>query len=129
MGKRRGGFTDEQVEIMVSWLLRIGLACAATMVVIGGAIYLARHGAEQPRYEIFRGEPASLRSIVGILGFSLQGRGGGLIQLGLVLLMVTPVARVAFSVVAFARQRDWLYLLVTIVVLTILLFSLLARPV
>ena len=39
------------------------------------------------------------------------------------LLLATPVARVAFSVVAFALQRDRLYVAVTLVVLGILLYS------
>jgi len=54
---------------------------------------------------------------------SLRWRGTGLIQLGLLLLLATPVARVAFSVVAFLLQRDRLYVLVTLIVLGILLYS------
>ncbi len=129
MVDRRAGMPDHRVEVTVSTLLRIGLVSATALVAVGGAIYLARHGAEQPRYRIFRGEPADLRSIAGILGASLRWRGGGLIQLGLVLLMATPVARVAYSVGAFARQRDWFYVMVTVVVLGILAYSVFARPV
>ena len=55
---------------------------------------------------------------------ALQGRGRGIIQLGLLLLIATPIARVVFSVYAFARQRDRTYVLVTLVVLAVLLYSL-----
>jgi len=48
----------------------------------------------------------------------------GIIQLGLLLLIATPVARVAFSVVAFAAERDWLYVAITLIVLAILIYSL-----
>jgi uncharacterized membrane protein len=57
----------------------------------------------------------------------LLGSGRGWIQLGLLLLIATPVARVAFSVYAFARQRDFLYVGVTLIVLTVLLFGLFSQ--
>jgi uncharacterized membrane protein len=52
------------------------------------------------------------------------GQGRGLIALGLMLLIAVPVGRVVFSVYAFARRRDRLYVVVTLVVLGLLLFSL-----
>jgi uncharacterized membrane protein len=54
---------------------------------------------------------------------ALHGR--GLIQLGLLILIATPIARVAFSVVAFLYQRDWTYVVVTLIVLGLLVYSLL----
>jgi uncharacterized membrane protein len=119
----RKGWTDEQVELTIARLLRTGVIIAAAVVSVGGAIYLIRHGSGVPHDRIFHGEPADLRGIVGILRDSEQLRGVGLIQLGLVLLLATPVARVAFSVVAFALQRDRLYVSVTLVVTAILLYS------
>nr|MBN2278700.1 DUF1634 domain-containing protein [candidate division Zixibacteria bacterium] len=50
--------------------------------------------------------------------------GNGIIQLGLLFLIATPIARVFFSVFAFFRKRDYLYTLITLIVLIILLFSL-----
>ena len=58
-----------------------------------------------------------------------QPHGRGLIQLGLLLLIATPIARVVFSVAGFARQRDWLYVAITLIVLTLLGYSLLAGSV
>jgi uncharacterized membrane protein len=46
------------------------------------------------------------------------------VQLGLVLLIATPVARVAMSLVAFILQRDRVYVVVTLIVLAVLIFSL-----
>jgi uncharacterized membrane protein len=54
----------------------------------------------------------------------LSFRGRGIIQLGLLLLIATPIARVALSVVAFAIQRDRLYVVATLVVLAVLMYSL-----
>jgi uncharacterized membrane protein len=85
---------------------------------------LLRHGSSAPNYAVFRGEPVDLRTVSGIVrdAFSLRTR--GIIQLGLVLLIATPVARVAFSVLAFALERDWLYVVVTLIVLGVLIYSL-----
>jgi uncharacterized membrane protein len=55
---------------------------------------------------------------------ALQGDDRGVIMLGLLALIATPIARVAASIVAFARQRDWLYVALTAFVLAILLYSL-----
>ncbi|MCG3179209.1 MAG: hypothetical protein BIFFINMI_01542 [Phycisphaerae bacterium] len=116
--------TDFQVEQFMGLLLRGGVLLAALVVIIGASIYLVRHGGEQPHYHVFQGEPSDLRSSVGIFEDVLAGRGRGIIQLGLLLLVATPVVRVAFSVVAFVLERDWLYVVITLVVLGLLLFSL-----
>ena len=117
------GWTDQQVEQTIGNLLRLGLIVAAVVVLVGAVIYLARHGSEQPQYRVFHGEPADLRGIRGIIHDALQFSGRGLIQLGLLLLLATPVARVAFSIVAFALQRDRLYVVVTLIVMGVLLYS------
>jgi len=120
---QRPGWTDQDVEERVGNLLRIGLQIATTVVVVGAAIYLARHGGEPPEYRIFHGEPPDLRGIPGIIGLVADVRGRGIIQLGLLILLATPVARVVFSVVAFAMQRDRLYIGITLFVLLVLLYS------
>ncbi|HXJ77437.1 MAG TPA: DUF1634 domain-containing protein [Candidatus Methylomirabilis sp.] len=123
MASQRPGWTDQQVEQTIGRLLRDGLIIAAAVVAIGAVIYLIGHGTQVPDYRLFRGEPADMRSIGGILRDSVNRRGRGLIQLGLLLLLATPVARVAFSIVAFALQRDRFYVAVTLIVMTILLYS------
>ncbi|MGA2430426.1 MAG: DUF1634 domain-containing protein, partial [Candidatus Acidiferrum sp.] len=75
-------------------------------------------------YRVFAGEPAELRTISGIFHEALAFQGRGLIQLGLLVLIATPVARVAFSFFAFLYERDWTYVLVTVFVLGLLIYSL-----
>jgi uncharacterized membrane protein len=41
----------------------------------------------------------------------------------LLLLIATPIARVAFSIAGFLIERDWLYVAFTVIVLVILLYS------
>ena len=118
-------WTEHQVEQYIGNLLRGGVLIAAVVVLLGGILYLVRHEAAWPLYGSFRGEPEELRSIPGILADAWALRGRGIIQLGLLLLIATPVARVVCAMVAFALQRDWLYVSVTGIVLSVLVFSLL----
>ncbi len=120
-----GRWTDRQIEEIVADLLRTGVALSALVVLIGGVIYLIRHGFAPADYRVFRGEPSDLRSLPGILRFAFTWHGRGIIQLGLVLLIATPVARVAFSIWGFAEERDHMYTTFTVIVLAILLYSLL----
>jgi uncharacterized membrane protein len=109
---------------MVAFLLRFGVNVAAGIVVLGGIVFLYRHGRELPHYEVFRGEPSDLRTIGGTARNAAALSGRGLIQLGLLVLMATPVARVALSLIVFTFQRDRTYVVVTLIVLALLLLSL-----
>ncbi len=120
----RRAWTDDQVEQIVGTLLRSGVIIAALVVLGGGILYLTRYGAALPDYRFFRGEPADLRSLSGIVSDALSFRFHGIIQLGLLLLIATPVARVAFSILAFALQRDRTYVMVTLIVFAVLMYSL-----
>ena len=118
-------WTDEGIENVMGNLLRAGVLLAAFVVSVGAIIYFVRHGREPVDYRIYRGEPAELREVRGILRDTLALRGRAIIQLGLLLLIATPVARVAFSIVAFAKERDRAYVVFTLIVFSILLYSLL----
>jgi len=118
------GWTDQRTEQVIGALLRLGVILSAVVVALGGAVYLVRNGMGPPSYGVFRGEPSNLRNVGGIMRQVRAWRGRGIIQFGLLLLIATPVARVAFSVVAFALERDRLYVVITLIVLAVLAFSL-----
>jgi len=117
-------WTDQRIENIVGNLLRAGVLLSAVVVVFGGVLYLLKYGHAPADYRIFRGEPTDLKSVSGIVrdAFTLHSR--GIIQLGLLLLIATPVARVAFSIFGFAEERDRMYVAFTVIVLLILLYSL-----
>ena len=117
-------WSDEKVENIIGNLLGAGVLLSALVVCCGGLIFLAHHGESHADYRVFQGEPASLTSIPKILKYAAELHGSGIIQLGLLLLIATPVARVAFSIVGFAMERDRLYAGFTVAVLIILLYSL-----
>jgi uncharacterized membrane protein len=120
----RARWTDDEVDQFLGNLLRAGVIVATIVVVIGGVFFLTRHGFEMADRRIFQGEPAPLRSISGIIRGVAAGQAPAIVQLGLVLLIATPVARVAMSLVAFVLQRDRVYVFVTAIVLALLIFSL-----
>jgi len=122
---RKRSWTDQQVEQMVGNLLRAGVMLSACVVASGAVVYLARHGDEQPHYKTFQSEPKTLHSVPLTIHDALAGHGRGIIQLGLLLLIATPIARVVMSAFAFSRQQDWLYVTVSLIVLTFLTFGLL----
>jgi uncharacterized membrane protein len=123
MAKSRYPLAGHGLETAIANLLRGGVALSAAVVIIGGALYLLRHGAERPDYGVFRGEPAELRSLGGIVANILSFHSLGVIELGVLLLLATPVARVAFLVFGFLREGDYKYVAISFTVLMILLFT------
>ncbi len=115
---------DQRLEIIIGYLLRTGVLLSAALVVAGGAIYLARHGHEVADYRTFHGELAALKSFAGAVQGGASWKGQSIIQLGLLVLIATPVLRVAFSVIGFAIERDHMYVVITLIVLAVLLYSL-----
>jgi uncharacterized membrane protein len=118
-------WNDQRIENMVGNLLRAGVSLSAFVVFVGGVIYLVRHGRSPADYRVFQGEPSDLKSLSGIFREAIGFRGRGIIQLGLLLLIATPVVRVALSIWGFAEEHDRLYMIFTVVVLIVLLYSLL----
>jgi uncharacterized membrane protein len=114
---------DRQMELVLGNLLRWGVLLSAAIVFAGACVYLSRHAHEPADYHIFRGEPSEFRTIRGVIQSVRNGRGRGLIQLGLLLLIATPIARVSFSIVGFSIERDYLYVTFTVIVLLVLLYS------
>jgi uncharacterized membrane protein len=116
---------DQQVEVIIGILLRVGVMSAAAVVLLGGVLYLARHGgAPVPDYKDFHGVSAGVQGIRAVVSGSLALHDRAIIQLGLLLLIATPVVRVIFAAFAFALERDALYVVFTLIVLAVLLFSL-----
>jgi len=119
---------DKRVDEIIGTLLRTGVILAAAVVFTGGIFYLARYGSSPAHYAVFRGEPGELSHVFAILRDAVALHPRGIIQLGILLLIATPVARVIFSVFAFAWERDWTYVVITLIVLALLLYSLGAWP-
>ncbi len=125
MNKQKPVYDDHRAEMFIGNLLRSGVIIAASLVVLGGVVQIFQRGLALPDYKTFRGEPVELRHVGGIIKYAFSFHGTGLIQLGLLALIATPIARVALSVLVFLRQRDKMYVIITCVVLAVLGYSLL----
>jgi uncharacterized membrane protein len=119
--------SDQSIENIIGGMLRVGVVLSSAFVLGGGIWYLLRYGTKRPEYGTFHGEPAELRSMTGIIHGAVALDPRFWIQLGLLLLIATPVARVVFSIGAFAAQRDRTYVVITLVVAAILFYSLFAE--
>ncbi|MGO9312946.1 MAG: DUF1634 domain-containing protein [Syntrophobacteraceae bacterium] len=124
MNHKKTAISDARIDEIIGNLLRAGVIVSSLIVLIGGGLYLTRHGTEAPDYHIFHGEPSDLRSVLGIMKDVSTFSSRGMIQFGLLVLIATPVMRVFFTVVSFTIQRDRVYVGVTLIVLAVLLFSL-----
>jgi uncharacterized membrane protein len=116
---------DKQVEILIGQVLRAGVLLSCFVTLIGLALYLVHHATTTPDYRVFHSVNAPLRSVYLLIPNAFHGNPLAIIQLGVLLLIATPVARVAFLVVAFALERDRMYVVVSGLVLVILLGSIL----
>jgi len=117
------GQHDARFDALIARVLRVGVLLSAAIVTVGGIFLLVTHGFEHPSYEVFHGEPDTLRSVRSIVRDALRLDARAVIQAGLLLLIATPIARVVAACVGFLRQRDRLYVTITLTVLTFLAYS------
>ncbi len=115
------------VDTAISRLLRGGVVASMAVVILGLALTFLHH----PQYlrspsDLGRLTDAGVvypHRLPDVATGILEGRGQAIVMLGLLMLIATPVVRVAFSIVAFAVERDRLYATITAVVLALLLVS------
>jgi len=118
-----------RMEQLVGRLLQVGVLSAALLVLAGGILTLLQHGGAIADFRQFVGTPEQFRTIGGSLKAALRLDSRGLLQIGIILLIATPVARVALTLVAFAIQRDRIYVVLTTIVLLVLIYGLFWSPV
>lgn len=123
MGHRLA-FDDQRMETIMGRLLQVGVLLASAVVLAGGFLYIRAHLGSTANYRTFTGEPAALRSVRGLFRLLMTGDPAAVIQVGVILLIATPIARVVFAVVGFALERDRLYVAVSLTVLAVLMASL-----
>jgi uncharacterized membrane protein len=114
---------DQRLERSVGSVLRTGVALAAALVLIGGIAFVASHSQAVPDHRKFQAAPTPLASIAGVLQGAITLDPLYIIQLGLLILIATPIVRVVTCVAGFALERDWTYAIVSLIVLAFLLAS------
>jgi uncharacterized membrane protein len=114
---------DLKMEIAISRMLRAGVSVAAFVVLVGWILYLWRAHGVEPDYRHFHGVPSPADRIAPVFDGIRHLDSRSIIRLGILLLIATPIMRVAFCLFSFAAQKDKIYIAVSGIVLTVLLYS------
>lgn len=114
---------DKDIEIIIGNLLRAGVLISSAIIIIGAIIYLCQSGHVHPDYHKFKGMNNTFYSLSYVLHGVAQLSGEHIIQLGVLILIATPVARIVFSIIGFIKEHDTLYIVITLLVLLIILSS------
>lgn len=117
---------EHRLEIFIGTVLRACVIAVVVVVGIGAIAFVPGHTGLIPDFTRFHGEPQAYSTVSGVFSAALRGDALGIVQLGLLMLILTPILRVGLSAAAFIREKDTLYVAMTLVVLGLLLYSLLA---
>ena len=116
-----------QVEILISNLLRVGVVVSLSVVCVGTVISFAHHPAylhSSPSLAGVTRPGAAFPHTVGQVAIGIrQLHGQAIVAAGLLLLIATPVLRVAVSIIGFVYEADRTFVLITSIVLALLLLS------
>jgi uncharacterized membrane protein len=116
-----------KVELIISTTLRVGVITSIVIVAVGVVVSFVHH----PDYLRDRAELQRLTAPGAAFPHTLSDvtaglremRGQAIVAVGLLVLLITPVVRVAISVLAFLLERDHAFTIITVVVLVLLLLS------
>ena len=118
---------EGQLTALIARTLRAGVSLAGTLVALGLLVLLTLHqGGRTNYFSDFHPRPQPItHGLLGVFERDLHRHAPrDLINLGLILLILTPVVRVAFSIVIYLYENDTLYTAFTVFVLAVLLYSL-----
>ena len=123
---------QRDIEILIGQALRAGVMAALAITLFGGAIYLFQHQGVMPNYKAiighenaFAGAKDYLREIGTIVPRMFRFDGAAIVQFGVIVLIATPIIRVALSLISFAKEKDRFYVVITAIVLLVILGNML----
>jgi len=126
LGKAMLRLDDRRMQLVLSRLLQVGVLSASVVVLVGGVMYLVGHpGAGPADLRVFTGgTPMSLREPGLLVHRLMAGDAAALIQVGILILIATPILRVVFATIGFVRERDRLYVAIGLFVLGVMMLGL-----
>jgi len=117
-------FGEKDFQKIVGNLLRYGVWISLSVAFIGGIVYLLHHGSEIENYSVFKENDQNIFEVIAaVYNGVVQGRGESIIFFGIVLLFLTPVFRVLLSLFSFLLEKDYLYVIITTIVIGIIIMS------
>jgi uncharacterized membrane protein len=124
MDAAKGNIGDKDIQVILGTLLRVGVIISMSIVLLGGIIFLIHNKGVITDYKVFKPELAKFSSIAAIFKGLLTFQGDAIVQFGVLMLIFTPVARIVFAVFSFLIEKDYLYVLIGLIILAILDISL-----
>lgn len=117
----------QKLQTAIGTCLLIGVLVSSVVVIIGGMIYLSFHGHDITNYRVYASEPIAYKSVLAIWrdAFSFSGR--SIIQFGILLLVLVQFLRVLLTIGVFARLRDTRFVLISLFIFAVLMFSFCVR--
>ncbi|RZL05664.1 MAG: DUF1634 domain-containing protein [Pedobacter sp.] len=122
--QRKHFLADKDIQVILGTLLRVGVISSMAVVFLGGVVYLLTSHSNLVDYREFNSAKSGMSSMVAVYHGVLNLDGAAIIQFGTLLLIFTPVARVVFSIFSFLIERDYLYVVIGLLVLVVILISL-----
>jgi uncharacterized membrane protein len=116
-------FKDTDMQLLLGRVLRAGTVISISVVFLGGIIYLYNHGHSIADYRKFTGIPGFLQHADSLFNGAFDFKGQAIIQLGIMLLIATPILRVTISAIGFVLEKDYMYLGISLLVLFIIFMS------
>ena len=115
---------DKDVQVILGTLLRVGVIVSTLVVIVGGIIFLTTQANHKISFSEFKPGQAKFSSVAAIISGLKTFDGLAIIQFGVLLLIFTPIARVVFSIFSFLMEKDYMYVLIGIIVLCVIITSL-----
>lgn len=115
---------DKDVQIILGTLLRVGVLVSTAVVLLGGIIFLISQSNQIVSFENFKPEEVKFSSVAAIIKGLKTFDGLAIIQFGVLLLIFTPIARVVFSIFSFLMEKDYMYVIIGVIVLCVIITSL-----
>ncbi|ABQ06334.1 DUF1634 domain-containing protein [Flavobacterium johnsoniae] len=117
-------FGEKDFQTIIGNLLRYGVWISLSVAFIGGIVYLMHHGSEIEDYSVFKENDRNIFEVIStVVNGAIDGRGEFLIFFGIILLFLTPVFRVLLSLFSFMLEKDYLYVVITLIVILIIITS------
>lgn len=115
---------DKDIQAILGTLLRVGVIVSALIVFIGGIVYMRTNANQVVSFEEFHPDIVAFSSVANIINGIKNFDGLAIIQFGVLLLIFTPIMRVVFSVFGFLLEKDYMYVLIGLIVLAVIIMSL-----
>lgn len=122
--KIKVGHANKEMQHVLGAFLRIGVVVSILVMVTGGVVYLLNNADKKESFEVFNPQNTTYISLATIFNGLKTFNGLAIIQFGVLLLIFTPIARIFLAIYAFVVEKDYLYVVIGVLVLLIIFISL-----